>query len=143
MQTKNNYDIVVTKDDGTVESGVYNGDIGVIEKILVSEKKVYIRYDDRLAEYDFSSLDQVENAYAITIHKSQGSEFDAVVLVLSDLTPLLQYRNLLYTAVTRAKQILVIVGNESIITKMVDNNKRSNRYSGLKYFLMGNWSEVK
>lgn len=143
MQTKNNYDIVVTKDDGTVESGVYNGDIGIIEKLLISEKKAFIRYDDRLAEYEFSNLDQVESAYAITIHKSQGSEFDAVVLVLSELTPLLQYRNLLYTAVTRAKQILVIVGSESIITKMVDNNKRSNRYSGLKYFLKGDWSEIK
>ena len=87
------------------------------------------------AAYEFADCDQLELAYAVTVHKSQGSEFDIVLLVLSQITPLLQYRNLLYTAVTRAKQVLIIVGNDKVLYNMVDNSKKSNRYSGLRHML--------
>ena len=140
MQIKNNYDIICRKSNGSYETGVYNGDIGVIEKIDARERQIYVAFDDKTAIYEFSDVDQLEFAYAITVHKSQGSEFDAVVLVISDMTPLLQFRNLLYTAVTRAKQLLIIVGNEQVLNSMVNNNKRTNRYSGLKYMLTGHFS---
>lgn len=135
MQTKNNYDIVCRRKNGTYETGVFNGDIGVIESIDKKQRLLSVVYDDKTAVYEFPDCDQLELAYAITVHKSQGSEFDAVLLVISDMTPLLQYRNLLYTAATRARQLLVIVGSEQVIFNMVDNNKKSNRYSGLKQML--------
>ncbi len=135
MQVRNNYDIVYQKPDGKEECGIFNGDIGVIERISVRDKLLYIRFDDRLAEYPFESLEELDFAYAVTAHKSQGSEFDVVVLSLPDAVPMLQYRNLLYTAVTRAKKILLLVGSESVIEKMVNNNKQTNRFSGLRYLL--------
>lgn len=135
MQTKNNYDIVTRRKNGTYESGVFNGDIGIIEKIDVKQRLMSVAFEDRTAAYEFCDCDQLEPAYAITVHKSQGSEFDIVLLVISGLTPLLQYRNLLYTAVTRAKQMLIIVGSEQVLNNMVDNDKKSNRYSGLRYML--------
>lgn len=137
MQIKNNYDIVYQKPDGKEESGIFNGDIGVIERISMRDKLLFIRFDDRLAEYPFEHLDELDFAYAITAHKSQGSEFDVVVMSLPDAVPMLQYRNLLYTAVTRAKKILILVGSESVIEKMVGNNKQTNRFSGLRYLLEG------
>ncbi len=135
MQIRNNYDIPVLTAEGKDEAGVFNGDIGIISQILPREKQVKIQFDDRLATYAYEQLDELEPAYAITVHKSQGSEFEAVVLVLGEMTPLLQYRNLLYTAVTRAKRLLVIVGHRQVIDHMVANKKHSNRYSGLKYLL--------
>ncbi len=133
MQTKNNYDITCKKSDGSYESGIFNGDIGIISLIDTKNRQVNVQYDDRVAFYDFSDCDQLELAYAITVHKSQGSEFEAVLLVINEMAPLLQYRNLLYTAVTRAKQLLIIVGSEQVIENMVNNSKRNNRYSGLKF----------
>ena len=135
MQTKNNYDIVCRRKNGTYETGVFNGDIGVIENIDSRQRMLSVAFDDRVAAYEFSDCDQLELAYAVTVHKSQGSEFDVVLLVISDITPLLQYRNLLYTAVTRAKQLLIVVGNDQVINNMVDNNRKSNRYSGLRHML--------
>ncbi len=135
MQIKNNYDIVYQKSDGKEECGIFNGDIGVIERISLRDKLLYIRFDDRLAEYPFEHLEELDFAYAITAHKSQGSEFDIVVLSLPDAVPMLQYRNLLYTAMTRAKKILILVGSESVVEKMVNNNKQTNRFSGLRYLL--------
>ena len=135
MQTRNNYDIVYQKCDGSEESGIFNGDIGVVEKISSKDKLLYIRFEDRLAEYPFGNLEELDYAYAVTAHKSQGSEFEIVVLALPDAVPLLQYRNLLYTAVTRAKSILLIVGSEGVIQRMVDNNKQTNRFSGLRYLM--------
>ncbi len=135
MQIRNNYDLPVLTSEGKDEAGVFNGDIGIITEINHRDKKLKIQYDDRLATYGFEQLDELEPAYAITVHKSQGSEFEAVVLVLGEMTPLLQYRNLLYTAVTRAKQLLVIVGSRQVVDHMVANNKHTNRYSGLKYLL--------
>ena len=135
MQIRNNYDLPVLTSEGKDEAGVFNGDIGIITEINQRDKKMKIQFDDRLATYGFEQLDELEPAYAVTVHKSQGSEFEAVVLVLGEMTPLLQYRNLLYTAVTRAKQLLVIVGSRQVIDHMVANNKHTNRYSGLKYLL--------
>ena len=135
MQIRNNYDIVWKSGD-SFGTGIFNGDIGTITKLDPGAECLTILFDDdREAEYDFNQLGELEPAYAITVHKSQGSEFEAVVLVLGEMTPLLQYRNLLYTAVTRAKQLLVIVGSRPVIDRMVGNNKHTNRYSGLKYML--------
>lgn len=141
MQIKNNYDIVCRCKNGTYETGVFNGDIGVIQNIDLRERQIYVNFEDKVASYEFNEADQLELAYAVTVHKSQGSEFDIVLLVLSDMTPLLQYRNLLYTAVTRAKKVLLIVGNEQVLCRMVDNNKRNNRYSGLKYILIKHFNK--
>ncbi len=137
MQTRNNYDLLWTKDDGTEGSGVFNGDIGVIEEIDKASGSAVVRFDDRLAMYDEESLLNLELAYATTVHKSQGNEFNAVIIPMYYGTPQLYYRNLLYTAVTRAKKILILVGNVSTLKKMVDNNKKTLRYSGLKSFLNG------
>lgn len=135
MQIRNNYDIVYQKADGSEETGIFNGDIGIIERISPKDKMLLIRFEDRVAEYPYESLEELEYAYAVTAHKSQGSEFEIVVLALPDTVPMLQYRNLLYTAVTRAKKILLIVGSENAVYKMVDNNKQTNRFSGLRYLM--------
>ena len=135
MQIRNNYDLPVLTAEGKEEAGVFNGDIGIISEILPREKQLKVQFEDRVATYGYDQLDELEPAYAITVHKSQGSEFDAVVLVLGEMTPLLQYRNLLYTAVTRAKKLLVIVGNRQVVDRMVANYKQTNRYSGLRFLL--------
>ena len=135
MQTKNNYDLMWTKDDGSEGSGVFNGDIGVIVDINRTASTACIRFDDKFVLYDADALTNIELAYATTVHKSQGNEFNAVIMPMYYGTPQLYYRNLLYTAVTRAKKILILVGNVSTLQKMVDNNKRTMRYSGLKSFL--------
>ena len=135
MQTKNNYDLLWVKADGTEGSGVFNGDIGVIEEINKSSKTACIRFDDKVVMYDTDSLMDLELAYAATVHKSQGNEFNAVIIPMYYGAPHLYYRNLLYTAVTRAKKILILVGNVSTLRRMVDNNKKTLRYSGLKYFI--------
>lgn len=135
MQTKNNYDLLWTKDDGTEGSGVFNGDIGMIVDISRAAKTATIRYDDKFVLYDSDSMLNLELAYATTVHKSQGNEFDAVVMPMYYGPPQLYYRNLLYTAVTRAKKIFIMVGNVSTLKKMVDNNQKTLRYSGLRAFL--------
>ncbi len=135
MQIRNNYDLPVVTNEGKDEAGVFNGDIGFITEILPRDKQLKVRFEDRVATYGYDQLDELEPAYAITVHKSQGSEFEAVLLILGEMTPLLQYRHLLYTAVTRAKRLLVIVGNRQVVERMVANHKQSNRYSGLKYLL--------
>ena len=135
MQTRNNYDILWTKDDGTEGSGIFNGDIGTIEAIEKATKSAFVRFDDKLAAYDEDAVMQLELAYATTVHKSQGNEFDAVIMPMSYGPPQLYYRNLLYTAVTRAKKTLILVGNISTLKIMVDNNKKTLRYSGLRTFL--------
>ena len=135
MQIKNNYDICWTKDDGEEGTGIFNGDIGCIEAIDPAAGTARIRFDDRTAEYYGDELAQLEPAWAITIHKSQGSEYECVVLPLPDTPQKLRYRNLLYTAVTRAKSLLCIVGNEEIIDQMVKNDRKTLRYTGIKYMV--------
>lgn len=135
MQTKNNYNLPWEKDDGTSGAGIFNGDIGIIESIDEAAKSAEIRFDDKLVSYNTDNLLNVELAYATTVHKSQGNEFNAVVMPMYYGPPQLYYRNLLYTAVTRAKKLLVLVGNISTLQKMVANTKRTARYSGLGAFL--------
>ena len=138
MQIKNNYDMVWEKENDKVENGngVFNGEIGRIEKVSLSEKKVKIRFDDnRICWYEFSELDQIDHSYAITIHKSQGSEFDVVILVVPQTAPMLLTRNLLYTGITRAKKLLIIVGNNNIVNYMIQNIDSKKRNTGLQYKL--------
>jgi len=134
MQTRNNYDIIWKKDEeqGT---GVFNGDIGKIININMMTRNVIIDFDGRLTAYPFDTLDQIELAYAVTVHKSQGCEFEAVIMPLLGSFEKLCYRNLLYTAVTRAKKLLIIIGSEEDISRMVANNRRTRRYTCLKNML--------
>lgn len=135
MQNRNNYDLAWTKLDGTSGSGVFNGDIGRISSIDKRNKIVYVKFDDRVVEYDQESLFDLELAYATTVHKSQGNEFNAVIIPVHSVPKLLCYRNLLYTAVTRAKKILILVGDIAAMKSMIDNHKKTLRYSGLKSLL--------
>lgn len=134
MQTKNNYDIVWKK-DGENGTGIFNGDIGTIVKVKRGEDTVVIDFEGRIAEYSLEMLEQLELAYAITVHKSQGSEFTAVIIPLLGGFDKLYYRNLLYTAVTRAKKMLIIVGSKSIVEKMVHNDRRTLRYTCLRHMI--------
>lgn len=131
MQIRNNYDIIWSKENES-GTGVFNGDIGTIVKVKRTEGTVLIDFEGRFAEYSFDMLDQIELAYAVTVHKSQGSEFNAVILPLLGGFDKLLYRNLLYTAVTRAKQRIIIVGSKNVVMTMVNNNRRTLRYSCLK-----------
>lgn len=135
MQIKNNYDIEWLGDDGTQGVGIFNGDIGILESIDTRNRSMRIRFDNKVATYSGEQIEDVELAYAITVHKSQGSEFDCVILALSGTPYPLCYRNLLYTAVTRAKKLLVTVGNSNEMKMMVTNNKRSLRYTAFAHFL--------
>lgn len=136
MQIKNNYDIPWKKDGGNEGgTGIFNGDIGTLEMIKPDSRLMKIRFDDREAIYSFDFANQLELAYAITVHKSQGSEYNAVIVPVCSVLPQLSYRNLLYTAVTRAKSKLILVGTQKDINAMVENDRKIKRYSGLKYFL--------
>ena len=142
MQIRNNYDILWKKTDGSaVGAGVFNGDIGTITAIDPQAETLTVVYDDREAEYDFSMLSELEPAYAMTVHKSQGSEYRAVILTAWNGSPYLLSRSVLYTAVTRARELLIIVGKEDIVATMVQNSKRSRRYTGLKLRLQGRGGE--
>lgn len=134
MQIKNNYDVPWFKGDES-GTGVFNGDIGILTRIDRASDIINVLYDDREAMYSFNNIGELELAYAMTVHKSQGSEFEAVVLPVIGTPPKLAYRNLFYTAVTRAKDLLVVVGNEASVRALVDNDKKSRRYSALVYFL--------
>ena len=134
MQTKNNYDIVWKK-NGIEGFGIYNGDIGIIRTIDLVGQNFTIDFDGRIAEYDFSLLEELELAYAITVHKSQGSEYPIVVIPLYHYTPKLLTRNLFYTAITRAQQIVILVGQGDVAHMMTDNNRQTKRYTGLGYFM--------
>ena len=134
MQTKNNYDITWSK-DGENGEGIFNGDIGRIKCINRRRGEAVIDFEGRITVYPTMMMEQLELAYAITVHKSQGSEFEAVVMPLLGKFEKLSYRNLLYTAVTRAKRLLIIIGTPQKIEQMVGNNRRTNRYSCLRDML--------
>lgn len=142
MQTKNDYEILWKKqiDDEKTESGagIFNGDIGIILQVNKILKSVTIDFEGRVAVYNEQMLDNLELAYAVTVHKSQGSEFDVVVLTVFGGYDKLYYRNLLYTAVTRAKKMLIIVGSKNRVEFMINNNRRTLRYTALKNMLMEN-----
>ena len=132
MQTRNNYDICWERTtDGKDGNGIFNGDIGTIISIEASEGYMEMIFDDRKVLYDISMLDDIEHAYAITVHKSQGSEYPIVVMPMCSAAYMLHTRNLLYTAVTRAQKMVVLVGREDIISEMVKNNHQTLRYTGL------------
>ncbi len=135
MQIKNDYDIVFTYDDLSEGLGIFNGETGVIEKISNSRGEIYIRFDNKLATYNHEQIKNVELCYATTIHKSQGSEYDCVVIPIFDTPEKLCYRNLLYTGITRAKSRLILVGNYNTICKMVANDKKTLRYTALEKLL--------
>lgn len=135
MQIKNNYDLQYRRDNGEYGTGVFNGDVGFITDIDKRGGVLKVRFDDRVATYFSEDLAQLELAYAVTVHKSQGSEYTCVVLPLFDVPQKLKYRNLLYTAVTRAKKLLVAVGNDTVWTDMVANDRKTLRYTMLKQFL--------
>jgi len=134
MQTKNNYDIE-WKRDKEAGAGIFNGDIGKILMINKHDNEVIIDFDGRICTYTSDLLEQLELAYAITVHKSQGSEFNVVILPILGGFEMLYYRNLLYTAVTRAKKMLIIVGSQNKVWQMVDNDRRTLRYTCLKMML--------
>ena len=132
MQTKNNYDVLWEKDDGTAGSGIFNGDVGVIQDIDSSGELIVLRFDDRTATYTADLLSQLDMAYAITVHKSQGSEYPAVILVSAPAAPSLMVRGVLYTAITRARRMLIMVGDDAVPAKMAENDRQQRRYSGLR-----------
>lgn len=129
MQTRNNYDITWRRDDGEEGAGAFNGDIGVIEHVDRRGSALQVRFDDRVCQYEGEDIAQLELAYAVTVHKSQGSEFEAVILPVAEVPAKLCYRNLLYTGVTRAKKLLILPGQASVLGAMVRNDRRILRYS--------------
>ncbi len=138
MQIRNNYDIMWKKSDGSsVGTGIFNGDVGSIQEIDQAAETVTVMFDDRVAEYDFTQLGELEPAYAMTVHKSQGSEYRAVILAAWGGSPYLLSRSVLYTAITRAREMLVVVGREETVAAMTENSKRNRRYTGLKLRLQG------
>ena len=140
MQTKNNYSLKWERVNGFGEQegvGVFNGDMGFIESINEEEKNLTVIFDDeRRVVYDFIYLDELELAYAITIHKSQGSEFKVIISPIFMGSPLLMNKNLLYTAITRAKELVVTVGMQKALKYMISNTKSMERYSSLKYRIL-------
>lgn len=138
MQIKNNYDLQYVKDDGEYGTGVFNGDVGYITEIDIRGGIIKVRYDDRVVTYFAEDLKQLELAYAVTVHKSQGSEYTCVIIPLCDVPSKLMYRNLLYTAVTRAKKMLLAVGNREIWNIMAENDRKTLRYTLLQKFLKDN-----
>lgn len=138
MQIKNNYDIFWEREVDGYETGngVFNGEFGTILKIDEEEKRIKIKFDDeKYSWYQYSELDQIEHAYAITVHKAQGSEFDVVIMPIVQAAPMLLTRNLLYTGMTRAKKLLIIVGNSNVIEFMVNNVDSKKRNTGLEFKL--------
>lgn len=132
MQTKNNYDMAYTREDGEDGMGIFNGDMGIIESISERDKIMRIVFDeDKNVEYPFAGLDELDLAYAITVHKSQGSEFPIVIMPVCSFAPMLMSRNLFYTAVTRARDMVILVGSEKTVGNMTQNNQFHHRFTGL------------
>ena len=133
MQIKNNYDILWKNASGTESgTGIYNGDIGVIDAIDPEAETITVNFDGRIASFGFDSLIELEHAWAITVHKAQGSEYRAVILALSPGSQMLLTRSVLYTAVTRAKELMIMVGDDQTAYQMIDNYRRSKRYTALR-----------
>lgn len=133
MQIRNNYDILWHNESNTnVGMGIYNGDIGRILQIDPAEEYLIVDFDGRIAQYGFDALPELEHAWAMTVHKAQGSEYRAVILALAAGAPMLMTRDVLYTAVTRAKELLILVGDDAVADRMVDNFRPSKRYCALR-----------
>ena len=143
MQIRNNYDLMWKKCDGSaLGTGVFNGDVGCIREIDPGNETMTVVFDDREAEYDFTQLNELEPAFAMTVHKSQGSEYRAVILTAWNGSPYLLSRSILYTAITRARELLIIVGREETVAAMTQNAKKNRRYSGLKLRLQAGMEPV-
>lgn len=143
MQIRNDYDIVLKNPDGTTAgTGVYNGDVGQITAIDPQTETLAVCYDGKTATYGFEMLNELEHAWVMTVHKSQGSEYRAVVLCIGKAGPMLLTRSVLYTAITRAKSLLIIVGDEGTAYHMIDNQTQTRRYSGLRARLCGECGAV-
>ena len=133
MQIKNNYDILWRNENNTASgSGIYNGDIGILTAIDMESESLTVNFDGRIASYGFDSLIELEHAWAMTVHKAQGSEYRAVILALSPGSQMLLTRDVLYTAVTRARELLIMVGDDATAYQMIDNFRQSKRYSALR-----------
>ena len=144
MQIRNDYNLPWIKDDSTSGEGVFNGDMGVITEIDRPGGAIHVRIDDKDVLYDFEhAATELEPAYAVTVHKSQGNEFPAVVIPVLGPPRQLCYRNLLYTGVTRAKQLLILVGRRGVIDAMIEHDRKTKRYTGLKWFLQNQELEVR
>ena len=138
MQIRNNYDIMWKKCDGSaVGAGIFNGDVGIIKSIEPGLEQLTVVFDDREVDYEFSQLNELEPAFAMTVHKSQGSEYRCVILSAWNGSAYLLNRSVLYTAITRARELLIIVGREDTVGIMVQNAKVGRRYTGLKLRLQG------
>ena len=131
MQIRNNYDVLWLRGDGVTGAGIFNGDVGVVEAIDPAGELLQVRFDDRTAAYTPDMLSELELAYAVTVHKSQGSEYRAVVLVALPAAPALMVRGVLYTGITRARELLVVVGDDAALGRMAANDRQQRRYSGL------------
>ncbi len=132
MQIKNNYDIGYTREGAEDGTGIFNGDMGIIKSIDLNAKCMYVVFDeDKTVEYPFTNLDELDLAYAVTVHKSQGSEFPIVIMPVCSFAPMLMSRNLFYTAVTRAKDMVVLVGSEKTVAAMTQNDSYQQRFTGL------------
>jgi len=137
MQIKNNYDVEWERENESGR-GIFNGDIGFVHEIDNEEKLMRINYDGKIASYDFSALDEIDHAYAVTVHKSQGSEYPIIIIPVVKCAPILQTRNLIYTAITRAENMVLLIGDSSVLENMVNNNTQINRNTGLRMFLESN-----
>lgn len=137
MQIKNNYDIYWEKKNKENGTGIFNGELGRISKIDDITKQIEVSFDDeKVAWYEYNDLEQLEHSYSITIHKSQGSEFDVVIMCLPPAAPMLLTRNLLYTGITRAKKLLIILGTRKTVEYMIQNTETKKRNTGLEYKLI-------
>ena len=132
IQTRNDYDVLWECEDGSSGLGIFNGDIGILREIDTDEQSLTVDFDGRIAKYDFDSLSDLEHAWALTVHKAQGCEYRAVILALSDSSRRLLTRTVLYTAVTRARELLIMVGNENVAFRMIDNVAPNRRYNALR-----------
>ena len=143
MQVKNDYNLPWTREDGTSGEGVFNGDMGVITEIDKPGGAIRVEIDDKEVLYDFDhAANELEPAYAVTVHKSQGNEFTAVIIPVLNPPSQLCYRNLLYTGVTRAKQLLILAGRKSTIAAMIENDRKTRRYTGLQWLLEKEQEEI-
>lgn len=134
MQIKNNYDIYWERENKENGTGIFNGELGTISKIDDITKQIEIKFDDeKTAWYEYNELEQLEHSYSITIHKSQGSEFDVVIMCLPQAAPMLLTRNLLYTGITRARKLLIVLGTKKTVEYMIQNTETKKRNTGLEY----------
>ena len=135
MQVRNNYEIIWNRIGGEQGVGAYNGDIGIVESINTRDRSMVVRMDDKRLVYPAENLGELEIAYAVTVHKAQGSEYRAVILAVCEGAPMLRTRGVLYTAITRARELLILVGDEDVVAHMTANDRQQRRYSGLRWRL--------